>query len=143
MKVGLIYPHQLFRPHPAAAGVEMVVLVEDPLFFRQYRFHRQKLMMHRAAMKACAEEYSRAGQRVEYVEADALSESGDLTKWLKRNKVKEVQFVEPWDDWLSSRLASALTSAKIRSTVLPDPHDLGSLPDFDETGEQEAQAILY
>ena len=32
----LIYPHQLFDPHPAVAGADAVFLVEDPLFFRQY-----------------------------------------------------------------------------------------------------------
>ncbi len=132
MKVGLIYPHQLFRPHPAAARVEMVVFVEDPLFFKQYRFHRQKLMLHRASMKAMASEYAEAGVKVGYVDADALKATGDIAQWLKRNKVTAVQFVEPWDDWLSSKLIEALSRAKIAHSVLPDPHDLGSLPDFDE-----------
>jgi deoxyribodipyrimidine photolyase-related protein len=37
----LICPHQLFAPHPAVVGADVVFLVEDPLFFRQYAFHKQ------------------------------------------------------------------------------------------------------
>ena len=39
----LIYPHQLFADHPALVGVTRAVLVEEPLLFTQYRFHRQHL----------------------------------------------------------------------------------------------------
>ena len=46
----LIYPHQLFADQPALAGADRVYLVEDPLLFTQYTFHRQKLMLHRASM---------------------------------------------------------------------------------------------
>jgi deoxyribodipyrimidine photolyase-like uncharacterized protein len=62
----LIYPHQLFYPHPTATGADAVFLIEEPLFFRQYTFHRQKLILHRASMKR----YLRERQpRARYIEA--------------------------------------------------------------------------
>jgi len=43
-RAALVYPHQLFAEHPALAGAAQVVLIEEPLLFRQYAFHRQKLL---------------------------------------------------------------------------------------------------
>ena len=47
----LIFPHQLFESHPALEKNRDVFLVEEYLFFRQYNFHKQKLVFHRASMK--------------------------------------------------------------------------------------------
>lgn len=35
----------LLHPHPAVAGADVVLLVEDQLFFRQYADRRQKLRL--------------------------------------------------------------------------------------------------
>lgn len=70
-EAALIFPHQLFARHPAVAEDRSVWLVEDALFFSDERypaaFHRQKLMLHRAAMKRYAAE-TLAGFRVQYVD---------------------------------------------------------------------------
>lgn len=47
----IISPHQLFKNHPALQQGRVVYLVEEWLFFRQYNFHRQKLVVHSASMK--------------------------------------------------------------------------------------------
>ena len=49
--VTIIFPHQLFQNHPALQNGRAVYLVEEWLFFRQYNFHRQKLILQRASMK--------------------------------------------------------------------------------------------
>ena len=53
----VLFPHQLFEEQvdagPVGAGV--FVLIEHDLMFRQYRFHRQKLVLHRASMEAFAQ----------------------------------------------------------------------------------------
>jgi deoxyribodipyrimidine photolyase-related protein len=46
--VRLVYPHQLFVEHLDAPAGTTFVLVEDDLLFRQYSFHTQKLVLHRA-----------------------------------------------------------------------------------------------
>lgn len=48
----IIFRHQLFKTNPAVCAGRDVYLVEEFLFFTQYRFHQQKLMFHRASMKA-------------------------------------------------------------------------------------------
>ena len=46
----ILYPHQLFRDTSHLRG-KKVLLIEEPLFFTQYTFHLQKLVLHRASMK--------------------------------------------------------------------------------------------
>jgi deoxyribodipyrimidine photolyase-related protein len=117
----LVYPHQLFHPHPAASGADVVFLVEDPLFFRQYAFHKQKLMLHRAAMKRYAREHF---PRARYVDVSELTVTGDVVKVVSAAKCRAVRVVDPNDDWLGTRLRSACAAAGLTLTVLPDPHFL-------------------
>ena len=49
--VSVIFPHQLFLENPPAGTGQRVYLVEEDLFFRQYSFHKSKLVFHRASMK--------------------------------------------------------------------------------------------
>ena len=42
----LVFPNQLFREHPAMEKNRLIVLAEDWLFFRQFAFHKQKLILH-------------------------------------------------------------------------------------------------
>ena len=142
MKVALIYPHQLFRPHPAGVGADLTVLVEDPLFFRQYGFHAQKLVFHRASMKRLSAELSELGAKVAYVEAHELKSTGDIAGWLKKRKAKQVQLVEPWDDWLLSRLQSGLQRERIGLEVIDDPHSMDSMGAFTEIAGKKAKVFF-
>ncbi|MFO0806115.1 MAG: cryptochrome/photolyase family protein [Gemmataceae bacterium] len=117
----LIYPHQLFHPQPAAAEADAVFLVEDPLFFRQYAFHRQKLLLHRAAMKRYARDHQPTAR---YVEAAELTDTGDIVRLVAAAKCRAVRVVDPSDDWLGSRLRTACEVAGVTLTILPDPHFL-------------------
>lgn len=116
----LIYPHQLFREHPGIKPGRSIFLVEDPLFFRQYQFHRQKLMLHRASMKNYEAELSKK-QDVHYVEANELTDSAEIGRILKRKRVDRVFCVEPSDDHLKRGVAKACTDNKLGLTWLEDP----------------------
>lgn len=120
----LVYPHQLSPHHPAVVSAGAVYLIEDPLFFSQYPFHRQKLMLHRASMKRYAD--SLAKKQVNYVEAHELKTTASLAGLLQQAGVTNVQFAELNDDWLHQRLTTALDKAKISYDILPDPHFLTS-----------------
>ena len=53
--ITLIFPHQLFIQHPCLKDKRPVYLVEEQLFFKQFNFHQQKLVLHRASMKKYAD----------------------------------------------------------------------------------------
>ncbi|MFN9341438.1 MAG: cryptochrome/photolyase family protein [Planctomycetota bacterium] len=122
MLAGLVYPHQLFSKHPALAGVELCVLIEEPLMFSQFAFHAQKLVLHRASLQAYAESLRKSGNKVRYVAVEELSDTGAIAELLKQEGVKRFRFVETSDDWLQTRLESGLERAKLGFEVLRDPH---------------------
>ncbi|MFM2199442.1 MAG: hypothetical protein RLZZ505_2874, partial [Verrucomicrobiota bacterium] len=70
MSAALVFPHQLFAEHPAIEHGRPVFLAEDPLFFGNDKhhpvaFHKQKLVLHRASMRAYADELRSLGHHVE------------------------------------------------------------------------------
>jgi len=132
MSAALVFPHQLYADHPACRDVNTVYVVEDPLFFRQYRFHRQKLMFHRATMKRFAAAQKDAGRRVRYIDSADLPDTQTLAVILKREKVRAVQYVDSCDDWLGRRLGAALKHSGIRTTIINDPYFLTSRAVIDD-----------
>ena len=111
MEITLVYPHQLFMPHPAITEGRVIWLVEDPLFFGNdpqwpLAMHRQKLVLHRASMSAYAEELEAAGHHVRRVEnPEGISEdSVDLLDRVLPETVKTVHVAEVCDDVLGRRL---------------------------------------
>ncbi len=75
MEATIIFPHQLFEQHPAVKAAVPVFLVEADLFFTQYNFHKKKLLLHRASMKAFAHHLEQQGTAVTYIDcAHVLSD---------------------------------------------------------------------
>jgi deoxyribodipyrimidine photolyase-related protein len=106
-----VFPHQLFEDISALECHE-VWLIETPLFFTQYRFHIQKIVLHRASMKAYEAYLKRQGITVRYVEcADA-----------KRLCGERVTIYDVADHDLLKSIQSSVTEL----TVLPSPNFLYS-----------------
>ena len=118
--VGLIYPHQLSRSNPVRRCA-VVWLVEDPLFFAQYPFHRQKLMLHRASMKHLEASLRAAGRQVRYVECGELKRSSDIGALAHAAGYRSICVTDPSDDWLSRELESGCRAAGVALEALPDP----------------------
>lgn len=130
--VALVYPHQLFAENLAVQGVDHVILVEDPLFFKQFSFHRQKLILHRASMQKYAARLRATGKIVQTIEASGLNHSRDIAAHLARQGFQHAQMVEPCDDWLSRRISNGLAEHGVALTVLPDPSFLTPEPIIQE-----------
>ena len=101
MEITLVYPHQLFAKHPAIAIGRSVWLIEDPLLFGNdahwpAAMHQQKLMLHRASMKAYAAELEGKGHHVQYIEA--------FDKLELPAKTKTIHLADPADDVLMRRV---------------------------------------
>ncbi len=116
-KIGLIFPHQIFKKQPVLEHVEEVYLIEDSLFFgdkyHPANFHKLKLVFHRASMKEY-EQILKKNIRVTYVEYDKRKTIRDIVK-----KIGQAKFfvVNPTDYLLEKRLKE---SCKFL-TVLPTP----------------------
>lgn len=131
MEVSVVYPHQLFRPHPALVRGRPVWLVEDPLFFGNdphwpLAFHKQKLVLHRASMAAYARELTAEGFTVHHVENPAGSAlaSGDVLESALPRNATELHLADPADDVLQRRLRRFAKARGMALHVHPSPNFL-------------------
>jgi deoxyribodipyrimidine photolyase-related protein len=117
----LVYPHQLWEEHPAFFRSNVVVLVEDPLFFSQYDFHCQKLVLHRASMTEFVAHCERLGKKVHRIESHEIVDSRAIGPILKTRKITQVYAVEPTDAWLRDRVTEGCQASSIAIDWLDDP----------------------
>ncbi len=103
----LIFPHQLFIQHPGLHKERHILLVEEYLFFKQFRFHKQKIMFHRASMRAYADMLRTKGYHVSYLESSELTTSHDVYAWIAKHAYNDIHFVDLVDDWLMRALRQA------------------------------------
>lgn len=108
LHVRLVLPHQLFVEHLDAPAGTTYVLLEHDLLFRQYSFHAQKLVLHRASLRRFAARLREEGRDVETIETSASSSSHDLLRaLLGRVRPDRVTAYDVVDDWLSRDLVRA------------------------------------
>lgn len=130
--VTLVFPHQLYKDHPAVAEDRDVILIEEFLYFNQYHFHKQKLVLHRAGMKTYAAALKNRKVTVEYIEAtEEQSDIRNLGNHLAKQNVTEVHYAELSDDWLQRRLAKTLVANNIQPVVYATPNFITDPKDAD------------
>ncbi|MCS6770856.1 MAG: cryptochrome/photolyase family protein [Kiritimatiellae bacterium] len=124
-EIALIFPHQLFNTHPALKSGRRVVLVEDSLFFGDRfapaRFHKQKLLLHRASMAAYARELVRRGHEVECLSYDPSRTARDTMALLAKRGVREVHLADPVDYLLAKRLRESAQRNGVALHIHPTP----------------------
>lgn len=109
MQATLLFPHQLFQVSKnSALGEEReVFLVEDPLFFGDqeyyFKFHKQKLVLHRASMQEYKQRLKKKGFDVNYIEYVDINSSEDIYKQLSQ-EVERLHLCEPVDYILEKRI---------------------------------------
>ena len=146
--ITLVFPHQLFRPHPAMSRRRPVVLVEDSLFFGDRhvpaRFHLHKLLLHRATMRVYADELRGDGHDVENVPYDPGRTCVDTIEHLARRGVQEIHLAEPVDYLLERRLRRAAKTTGIRLVVYDTPMFLTPHAEIDVLlGKRPLMARFY
>jgi len=103
----IIFPHQLFKTSEVLDKVDTIYLVEEFLFFKQYKFHKQKLAFHRASMKAYQIHLENLSKQVVYIEAiDELSDVRHLIPKLIKDGLKTLHIIDPTDNWLEKHIVS-------------------------------------
>jgi len=126
--ISLIFPHQLFKEHPALKKNRPVYLVEEWLFFRQYNFHQQKIMLHRSGMKFYESYLKEQKYTVEYIETtDKLNEVMNLIAFLSQQKITHIHMADVVDYWLAKRIGAACKKHAIELTVYASPSFLNTM----------------
>lgn len=123
----LLFPHQLFENNPLLAYPGEIFLVEEVLFFRQFKFHQQKIAFHRATMKYYEQFLLGLGRSVTYVEAtEARADVRVLLADLKAAGLEKGVVIDPVDDWLMRRMKRLCADLELTLDVLDSPLFLNS-----------------
>ncbi len=135
--VTLIFPHQLFANHPCIVTGQDVYLIEEYLFFKQYRFHKQKLLLQRASMTKYADLLDQLNVKVNYIDSqNDLSDVRKLIHHLAQQNITGIQFADVADNWLKTRIKRACNTHNIKITETVSPNFLNTLdgvkPFFDK-----------
>lgn len=143
----IVFPHQLFLQHPALVKGQVVYLVEEWLFFHQYRFHKQKLLLHRATMQMYADYLTNQGYELCYVPAtDNDCDIRKLLVTMAKARVRELHFVDVVDDWLRQRLTLSAAEQKIHLVEHRSPNfleDPAAISDFFDRRSSYKQTDFY
>ncbi|MCA6475286.1 MAG: cryptochrome/photolyase family protein, partial [Chitinophagaceae bacterium] len=108
MHAFLLFPHQLFeQPLPVPASTP-IFLIENDLFFTQYRFHQQKIILHRSSMKYYQQRLEKQKHTVTYIEHhQPESRLPQLIRQLAAKKIQHIDCYFPNDNWLQQQLEHA------------------------------------
>ena len=101
----LVFPHQLFEHHPLLEHEAPFFIIEEPLFFSQYKFHKHKLVYHRSSMKFYADFLSKKGCKVNYISFhEKTADVRHLIPYLKRLGFSKIHTLHTEDNYLQRRL---------------------------------------
>lgn len=106
-EITLILPDQIFEHHPLVDKHRTIVLAEDYLYFNVQFFHKQRLVLLRAALKFYEHYLQNEGYKVFYIESCDLKKRGDLFKLLAKKGTKKIHLLEFCDEWLSQDVKKA------------------------------------
>ena len=128
VQVAIIFPHQLFKKSALLDKNKRHYLVEEHLFFTQYPFHKEKLVLHRASMKAYERYLLQNGFQVEYIDStNELHDCRILILYLAKQKCTGISIIDPVDYLLMRRIRLACASNNIDLQVLESPSFLNTL----------------
>ena len=129
----ILFPHQLFKSHPGIKANRPVFLVEEYLFFNQYIFHQQKLVLHRASMKAFEHYLQQQNIITHYIEANNKNATiQHLVSWMAESGCEKIIVAELVNEWLNKRLQQSCTENKIELIVEQTPNFLNTLKEAGE-----------
>ncbi len=138
-RISLIFPHQLFAD--TSLWQDECYLIEEDLYFTQYPFHKQKLVLHRASMKAYEQMLTDAGKTVHYIES--THKHSDCRKLIASfashkddadnvDAIAKIYCIDLVDDWLRMHVQQAVLEADIDFDCSSTPMFLNPLPVYCE-----------
>ena len=107
MDISLIFPNQIFKESDLLNKSKKIYLIEEYLFFKQYKFHKQKILFHRMTMKSYESYLTGKSFEIEYINStDTKSEIKTFIKSLGED-IKKIKIYDPVDNWLLKKIKEA------------------------------------
>ena len=81
MNIYIILPTQLFELNTILDKMDKIYIIEDPFYFTSKKFHKQKLILHRASMKNYYDKLKlKYNSKVIYIEFDKIDNNEFMNK---------------------------------------------------------------
>lgn len=127
----IIFPNQLFENIDPIRSCSSAFLVEEFLFFKQYKFHKQKILFHRASMKCYEQHLLKKKVNVHYVEANEnTADVRILIKHIASKGFTAIKTYDPCDEWLRKRIVYECNSVGIHFSFIESPLFINSQKDL-------------
>ena len=119
-EINLIFPNQLFEDNPLFNYNVKTYLIEENLYFKQYKFHKKKIFFHRVSMKKYYNYCLKNFEEVEYIESiDKRSDIRFFLRELKNKNISCINYIDPCDYWLNERMKEADSFVKLNCLSTP------------------------
>ena len=143
--INIIFPNQLFEKSFITENNNTTYLIEEYLFFKQYNFHKQKILFHRDSMKNYYEFLINKGLKVNYI--NSFENHSDIREFLEDTKAEQINIYYPEDNWLERRICSVCKKNNINITFNENPLFLNNreelLPFFSPNKKKLFQTPFY
>jgi deoxyribodipyrimidine photolyase-related protein len=122
VKVGIVFPHQLFEESPLLSECDLFYVVEEHLYFQQFPLHKRKIAFHRSSMKQYEAWLLLKNKKVEYISSsEAISDVRSLIPHLKGQGIEQIAYVDTTDNWLEKRINKSCDAEGLVRTMMPSP----------------------
>ena len=103
-EINIIFPNQLFQNSEIIQNKKDTYIIEENLFFNQYKFHKHKIAYHRSSMQKYKDYLISKDINVIYI--DSQDKLSDIRNFIKENykNLKKINLYDPVDNWLLKRL---------------------------------------
>ena len=119
--LNIIFPNQLFENSPLLKNQNESILVEEFLFFNQFKFHKQKILFHRITMKSYQRYLESQDRKVKYIEStETESDLRNLLENLCVN-LKRIEIIDPDDYYIQKRISNFCIKNEIQLIVHENP----------------------
>ena len=130
--VNLIFPNQLFEDSPLLEKDGVFLLIEENLFFQHFKFHVQKLILHRSSMKYYESYLLKNKKEVLYIEqGENISDIRNLIPYLKQKGYNTINYILTNDNYLERRIRDSTEKSKIVLKGFENPMFLNSSSDLE------------
>ena len=130
--VNLIFPNQLFKGNPLLEKSGLFLLIEETLFFHHFKFHVQKLILHRSSMKYYESYLAKHEKEISYIQQEEdISDIRKLIPYLKKKGYNTINYILTNDNYLERRIKNAAEKSEIDLKGFKNPMFLNSSTDLE------------
>jgi deoxyribodipyrimidine photolyase-related protein len=105
----IIFPTQLFNNIDYLNKNEIIYLIEEPIYFTDFKYHKLKLAFHRASMKKYYDMLKNKNYKIKYINFNKVTNDFYLS-------LTNVKYIDPIDNKLKDKLKKLLKKSTMYET---------------------------